>query len=73
MIAQRAEGSVDRSRRLNGSYGVALEQDLAAMASRADAGGRVHGQTHVAAIGQCRTAGMDADSDPDGDPGWPGP
>src|SRR5215510_11341311 len=73
VIAERAEGSVDGSRGLDGSYGVSREQNLAAVARRADAGGRMHGQAYVAAIGQRRTAGMDADSDPDCDAGRPNP
>ena len=63
VIAQRAEADADRNRCLDGSYGGVREKDLAAMAGGADAGGRVHGQAHVAAIGQCGTAGVDADPD----------
>src|SRR5439155_26436542 len=63
VIAQGAEADADRNRGLDGSRGGVREKDLAAMASGADAGGSVHGQSHVAAVGQRGAAGVDADAD----------
>src|SRR2546423_11207359 len=47
--------------------------DLASVGCRADASGGVNGQADVPGVRQCRTAAMDADTDPDLQIVGPGP
>src|SRR5205823_2318994 len=62
MLAEIAHGGAAAEQ----AHGRLREQHLAAVTRRADAGGTVHVETHVAAVDADRLAGVDADPDADG-------
>jgi hypothetical protein len=72
MTAKGPESHARRGRSLGGPRGAVRKKDLPAMACGADAGRGMHSQPHLAAVGQARPAGMDADPNPDVDGAWPG-
>ena len=69
--AEAAKVDVARSRCLDRPYRLAREQDLTAVTSGADAGRSVHGEPHIAAVGQGGAACMDADPEPNPGAGRP--